>query len=39
MVSVLAAPEYSLDHPELLSTAGRPRPGVDVRLVAADGRH
>jgi fatty-acyl-CoA synthase len=37
MVSVLAAPEYSLDHPELLSTAGRPRPGVDVRLVAADG--
>ena len=37
MVSVLAAPDYSLDHPERLSTAGRPRPGVDVRIVAADG--
>jgi fatty-acyl-CoA synthase len=37
MVSVLAAPDYSLDHPERLSTAGRPRPGVDVRLLAADG--
>ena len=38
MVSVLAAPDYSLDHPERLSTAGRPRPGVEVRIVAATGR-
>jgi fatty-acyl-CoA synthase len=37
MVSVLTAPDYSLDHPELLSTAGRPRPGVHLRLVAGDG--
>ncbi len=37
MVSVLAPPEYSLDHPELLTTSGRPRPGVEVRVVAADG--
>jgi acyl-CoA synthetase (AMP-forming)/AMP-acid ligase II len=37
MVSLLTAPDYSLDHPERLSTAGRPRPGVDVRLVAVDG--
>jgi fatty-acyl-CoA synthase len=37
MVSILAAPDYSLEHPERLSTAGRPRPGVDVRIVAADG--
>ncbi|MEP6648723.1 MAG: fatty acid--CoA ligase family protein [Lapillicoccus sp.] len=37
MVSVLAAPDYSLDHPERLGTAGRPRPGVDVRIVTADG--
>src|SRR6478609_3665347 len=36
MVSVLAAPDYSLDHPERLSTAGRPRPSVDVRIVAGD---
>ena len=37
MVSVLAAPDYGLDHPERLSTAGRPRPGVEVRIVAGDG--
>ena len=37
MVSVIAAPEYGLDHPELLSSAGRPRPGVEVRIVALDG--
>jgi acyl-CoA synthetase (AMP-forming)/AMP-acid ligase II len=37
MVSVLAAPEYGLDHPELLTSAGRPRPGVDVRIVGLDG--
>jgi fatty-acyl-CoA synthase len=34
MVSVLAAPDYGLDHPERLGTAGRPRPGVEVRTVA-----
>ena len=37
MISVLAPPEYSLDHPELLSSAGRPLPGVDVRIMAPDG--
>lgn len=37
MISVLVAPDYALDHPERLSTAGRPRPGVDVRIVATDG--
>jgi fatty-acyl-CoA synthase len=37
MVSVLAPPDYSLDHPELLSTAGRPRPGVEVRIVGTSG--
>jgi fatty-acyl-CoA synthase len=37
MVSVLAPPEYSLDHPELLSSAGRPRPGVEVRVVTGQG--
>ncbi len=37
MVSVLAAPDYSLEHPELLGTAGRPRPGVEVRIRTADG--
>jgi fatty-acyl-CoA synthase len=37
MVSVLAAPEYSLDHPDLLSTAGRPRPGVEVRIATTGG--
>jgi acyl-coenzyme A synthetase/AMP-(fatty) acid ligase len=37
MVSVLAPPEYGLDHPERLGTAGRPRPGVEVRIDAAAG--
>jgi fatty-acyl-CoA synthase len=37
MVSVLAAPDYGLDHPERLSTAGRPRLGVEVRIDAASG--
>ena len=37
MVSVLAAPDYGLDHPERLGTAGRPRPGVEVRIDAATG--
>ena len=37
MISVLAAPEYDLTHPELLSTAGRPLPGVEVRVDHTDG--
>ncbi|MET0699530.1 MAG: class I adenylate-forming enzyme family protein [Mycobacterium sp.] len=35
MVSALAAPDYSLAHPELLSASGVPLPGVQVRI--ADG--
>src|ERR1700759_339624 len=37
MVSALAAPEYSLTHPERLATAGAPLPGVDVRIERVDG--
>jgi fatty-acyl-CoA synthase len=37
IVSVLAAPEYDLSHPELLETAGRPLPGVHVRIVSDGG--
>jgi fatty-acyl-CoA synthase len=37
IVSVLAAPEYDVTHPELLSTAGRPLPGVEVRVQRDDG--
>ncbi len=37
IISVLAAPEYDLTHPELLSTAGRPLPGVEVRVQRDDG--
>jgi fatty-acyl-CoA synthase len=37
IVSMLAAPEYDLSHPELLETAGRPLPGVKVRIVNEDG--
>jgi fatty-acyl-CoA synthase len=37
MVSVLAAPDYSPAHPERLSTAGMPLPGVDVRIKRVDG--
>lgn len=33
MVSALAPPDYSLEHPRLLGTAGRPGPGVAVRIV------
>jgi fatty-acyl-CoA synthase len=33
MVSALAGPEYSLDHPELLDTSGKPSPEVAVRVV------
>jgi fatty-acyl-CoA synthase len=34
---VLAAPEYSRDHPALLDTVGRALPGVDVFIENADG--
>jgi acyl-coenzyme A synthetase/AMP-(fatty) acid ligase len=37
LISVLAAPEYSRDHPELLDTVGRAIPGVDVFVENADG--
>jgi fatty-acyl-CoA synthase len=37
IVSVLAAPEYDVTHPELLSTVGRPLPGVEVRVEREDG--
>jgi len=37
MVSVLTAPGYSREHPERLSTAGLPLPGVDVRIERVDG--
>lgn len=37
IVSMLAAPEYDLSHPELLETAGRPLPGVEVRIVGDRG--
>ena len=37
IVSMLAAPEYDLSHPELLETSGRPLPGVEVRIERADG--
>lgn len=37
MISALAAPEYDLTHPELLSTAGRPLPGVEVHVQQGDG--
>ena len=37
MISVLAAPEYDVTRPRLLSTAGRPLPGVEVRICQNDG--
>ncbi|MFZ0091079.1 MAG: AMP-binding protein [Solirubrobacteraceae bacterium] len=37
IISVLAAPEYDVTHPELLSTVGRPLPGVQVRVQQDDG--
>lgn len=37
MISVLSAPDYSLDHPERLASAGAPLPGVDVRIARVDG--
>lgn len=38
IVSRLAPPEYSLDHPGVLGTAGRVLPGVSVRIVDAAGQ-
>jgi len=37
IISVLAPPEYGLEHPELLATAGRPLPAVEVRIERPDG--
>ncbi len=37
IISVLAAPEYDVTHPALLSTTGRPLPGVEVRVQQHDG--
>jgi fatty-acyl-CoA synthase len=37
IVSALTPPEHDLAHPELLTCAGRPRPGVDVRFRRDDG--
>lgn len=38
LVSLLSPSDYDLDHPALLSTAGKVLPGVDVRFRRADGR-
>jgi fatty-acyl-CoA synthase len=37
IISLLAGPDYTLGRPDLLGTAGRPLPGVTVRLVRPDG--
>ena len=37
IVSVLAPPDYDLCHPELLATAGRVLPGVELRIELSDG--
>ncbi|WP_207837193.1 class I adenylate-forming enzyme family protein [Williamsia soli] len=37
VVSALAGPDYSLEHPELLSSAGRPIPTVQVRITDSAG--
>jgi fatty-acyl-CoA synthase len=37
IISVLAGADYVLDHPRRLTTAGRPLPGVDVRIERPDG--
>ena len=37
MISVLAPPEYDVSHPELLATAGRLLPGVELRIELPDG--
>jgi fatty-acyl-CoA synthase len=37
IISVLAGPDYDVSRPELLGTAGRPLPGVEVLIETADG--
>lgn len=37
VISTLSPPEYSLDHPELLSTSGKPVPTVQLRIVDSEG--
>lgn len=37
MVSALAAPDYTLEHPRLLDSSGKPGPEVAVRIVDAEG--
>jgi acyl-CoA synthetase (AMP-forming)/AMP-acid ligase II len=37
MVSMLAPPEYDLSRPGLLSSAGRPLPGIEVRIDGSEG--
>jgi acyl-CoA synthetase (AMP-forming)/AMP-acid ligase II len=37
VVSVLAPPDYSLAHPDRLSSSGRPLPGIEVRVERPDG--
>jgi fatty-acyl-CoA synthase len=36
IISLLAPGDYSLEHPELLDSAGRVMPGVEVRIVGGD---
>ena len=37
IISVLAPPEYNVSHPELLTTAGRLLPGVELEIELPDG--
>ena len=37
IISVLAPPEYDVSHPELLATAGRLLPGVELQIELPDG--
>lgn len=39
VVSALAAPDYSRQHPGPLASSGKPLPGVGVRIVDDDGRN
>ena len=36
LVSALTAPDYTLDHPDLLATVGPPAPGVEVAVLDED---
>lgn len=38
IISTLGPPEYSLDHPELLGTSGRPLPTIELRIIGSDGK-